>query len=78
MSTLQPRDLILKRQDVGDRAEYLLYQYDGSPALKQVGGPRHTEAEALYISLQTWAAVGDVLLRNRTERAPRHLLGDAR
>ena len=45
MSTLQPRDLILKRQDRGDHTEYLLYQYDGSPALKQVGGPWRSEAE---------------------------------
>ena len=60
MSTLQPRDLILKRQDRADRTEYLLYQYDGTLLLKQVGGPWSSEAEALHISLQKWATVGDV------------------
>ena len=45
MSTLQPHDLILKRQDRGGRTEYLLYQYDGSPALKQVDGPWGSEAD---------------------------------
>ena len=60
MSTLQPRDLVLKRQDRRDRTEYLLYQYDGSTVLKQVGGPWSSEAEALHIALQKWAPVGNV------------------
>ena len=60
MSTLQPRDLILKRQGRGDRTEYLLYQYDGTLALKQIDGPWRSEAEALHVSLQKWATVGDV------------------
>ncbi len=48
------------RQDRGGRTEYRLYQYDGSPALKQVDGPWSSEAEALQNSLQKWASVGDV------------------
>jgi hypothetical protein len=60
MSALQPRDLILKRHDRRDRSKYLLYQYDGSTALKQVGGLWRSEAEALHISLRTWATMGDV------------------
>ena len=60
MSTLQPRDLILKRQDRRDRTDYRLYQYDGSPALRQVDGPWRSEAEALQIALRKWAPVGDV------------------
>ncbi len=60
MSTLQPRDLILKRQDRRDRTDYRLYQYDGSTTLRQVDGPWRDEAEALHISLRTWATVGDV------------------
>ena len=42
------------RQDRGGRTEYRLYQYDGSPALKQVDGPWSSEAEALQNSLQKW------------------------
>ena len=60
MSTLRPHDLILKRQDRTDRTEYLLYQYDGSTALKQVDGPWRSEAEALQIALRKWTTVGDV------------------
>ena len=57
---MQPRDLILKRQDRAGHTDCRLYQYDGSPALKQVDGPWNSEAEDLQVSIQKWARVGDV------------------
>ena len=57
---MQPNDLILKRQTRAGRPEYVLYQYDGSPTLKQVDGPWSDEAEAKRTAVERWASEGDV------------------
>lgn len=58
---MQTHDLILKREGPRPGAiEYVLYQYDGTPALKKVDGPWTDEDTAKREAVAKWTSHGDV------------------